>query len=61
MKCLVYNFKEDAMLLNDYIILYALFDCAVFKRSEFDNAKAFFEYQKRFLEAACNAMTIDDF
>jgi aminoglycoside phosphotransferase (APT) family kinase protein len=56
-----YNFKEDAMLLNDYIILYALFDCAVFKRSQFDNAKAFFEYQKRFLEAVCNAMTIEGY
>jgi len=56
-----YDFKGDVTLLNDHIILYALFDCAIFKRSQFVNAKAFFEYQKRFLEATCNAMSVEGF
>jgi len=50
-----YGFKGDAELLNDHLILYALFDCTVFKSSTFENANAFFEYQKQFLESACCA------
>jgi Ser/Thr protein kinase RdoA (MazF antagonist) len=50
-----YGFQGDAMLLNDHLILYALFDCTVFKSSNFENASAFFEYQKQFLEAVCRA------
>lgn len=51
-----YDFQGDTTRLNDFIILYALFDCDVFKHAQFDNARAFFEYQKRFLEGACNAL-----
>jgi len=50
-----YDFDGDVVLLNDHLILYALFDCAVFKSSSFDNAAAFFNYQKQFLEAVCRA------
>jgi len=50
-----YDFQGDSVLLSDHLILYALFDCAVFKASCFENATAFFKYQKRFLEAACRA------
>lgn len=50
-----YGFEGDAALLIDHLILYALFDCTIFKFSDFENAPAFFEYQKRFLEAACLA------
>lgn len=48
-----YNFDGDTVLLIDYLILYALFDCAVFKSSTFDNAPAFFKYQQQFLETVC--------
>jgi Ser/Thr protein kinase RdoA (MazF antagonist) len=50
-----YDFQGDSVLLNDHLILYALFDCAVFKSSSFDNATAFFNYQKQFLETVCRA------
>lgn len=50
-----YGFEGDAVLLNDHLILYALFDCIVFKFSSFENANAFYTYQKRFLEAVCRA------
>jgi len=52
-----YGFEGDTELLNDHLILYALFDCTVFKSSTFENANAFFEYQKQFLEAVCKANT----
>ena len=52
-----YGFEGDADLLNDHLILYALFDCTVFKSSTFENATAFFEYQKQFLESVCKANT----
>lgn len=55
----VYGFEGETSILNDYIILYALFDCAVFKSSNFENSNAFFEYQKDFLESTCNAMTAE--
>ena len=48
-----YGFEGDAELLIDHLILYALFDCTVFKYSTFENANAFFEYQKLFLESVC--------
>ncbi len=51
-----YGFEGDAVLLNDHLILYALFDCAVFKSAAFDKARAFFEYQKRFLETVCQTL-----
>lgn len=50
-----YGFEGDEVLLMDYMILYALFDCTVFRTSGFENASAFFEYQKQFLEAACSS------
>ena len=50
-----YGFKGDADLLNDHLILYALFDCTVFKSSGFENANDFFNYQKRFLGSVCRA------
>ena len=52
-----YDFSGDPVLLNDHLILYALFDCAVFKSSSFDKAEAFFKYQKQFLETACRDLT----
>ena len=54
-----YGFKGDAALLNDHLILYALFDCAVFQSAHFDEAKAFFDYQKRFLESVCRTLPIE--
>jgi len=50
-----YDFKGDAELLNDHLILYALFDCTVFNSSNFENSNAFFKYQKQFLESVCRA------
>lgn len=50
-----YDFNGDAELLNDHLILYALFDCTVFNSSNFENANAFFKYQKQFLESVCLA------
>jgi hypothetical protein len=52
-----YDFSGDPVLLNDHLILCALFDCAVFKSSNFDKAAAFFKYQKQFLETACRDLT----
>jgi aminoglycoside phosphotransferase (APT) family kinase protein len=48
-----YGFNGDAALLNDYLILYTLFDCLVFRYARFDDAEAFFEYQKQFMETVC--------
>jgi aminoglycoside phosphotransferase (APT) family kinase protein len=45
-----YGFNDDASILNDYIALYALFDCGVFKSATFDRAIEFYEYQRAFLE-----------
>lgn len=56
-----YGFNGDAVLLNDHLILYALFDCIVFKSAYFEGAKAFFEYQKRFLETVCWDLTAEGF
>jgi hypothetical protein len=56
-----YGFNGDAAILNDHLILYALFDCAVFKSARFKEAKAFFEYQKQFLEAVCRDLTAEGF
>ena len=49
-----YGFEGDLSLLFDFMILYALFDCSVFKSARFDNVVAFFEYQKKFIEAMCH-------
>jgi hypothetical protein len=38
-----------------------VFDCAVFKSARFKEAKAFFEYQKQFLEAVCRDLTAEGF
>ena len=56
-----YDFQGNTALLNDFIILYALFDCGVFKHAQFVNAQAFFEYQKQYLEKACTAMLAEGF
>ena len=56
----IYDFKGDAALLNDHLILYALFDCAVFKSADFDESLAFFEYQKRFLESICRNLPAEE-
>ena len=54
-----YGFDGDANLLFDYLILYALFDCNIFKSARFDNSVAFFEYQKQFLETMCLSFKAD--
>jgi hypothetical protein len=51
-----YCFNDDASILNDYIALYALFDCGVFKSATFNRAGEFYEYQKAFLETVCRTI-----
>ena len=51
-----YRFNGDASILNDYIALYALFDCGVFKSATFNRAGEFYEYQKVFLETVCRTI-----
>jgi aminoglycoside phosphotransferase (APT) family kinase protein len=51
-----YGFNGDPSILNDYIALYALFDCGVFKSATFEGATKFYEYQKSFLETLCRIM-----
>ena len=50
-----YGFEGDPEVLNDHLILYALFDCTVFSTSRFENAEAFYLYQKQFFESMCCA------
>jgi aminoglycoside phosphotransferase (APT) family kinase protein len=52
-----YGFNGDTSLLNDHLILYALFDCGVFKSAHFEDAKNFFKYQTQFLETICLDLT----
>jgi aminoglycoside phosphotransferase (APT) family kinase protein len=51
-----YRFKDDPTILNDYIALYALFDCSIFKSAHFEGATKFYEYQKSFLETLCRTI-----
>ena len=48
-----YDFDGDASVLGDYMALYALFDCHVFKSATFEKAADFYAYQKSFLETLC--------
>jgi aminoglycoside phosphotransferase (APT) family kinase protein len=49
----LYRYNSDLSVLNDYIILYALFDCDCFKNAAFKSAEDFHTYQKSFLETLC--------
>ncbi len=49
----LYRYNGDVSLLNDYIILYALFDCDCFKNAGFEKAADFHDYQIAFLEGLC--------
>jgi aminoglycoside phosphotransferase (APT) family kinase protein len=51
-----YRFDGDPSILNDYMALYALFDCSVFKSATFEAATKFYEYQKTFLETLCETV-----
>ncbi len=53
----LYGYTGDASILNDYIVLYALFDCDVFKKTSFENAENYYTYQTQFLEILCSALT----
>jgi thiamine kinase-like enzyme len=49
----LYRYHGDRSILNDQIVLYALFDCGVFKNADFERAEYFHAYQKMFLETVC--------
>ncbi len=51
-----YGFSEAPFVLNDYIALYALFDCSVFRSATFERAVEFYEYQKAFLKMVCRTI-----